>query len=105
MLTKVISTWRPLLPVVEDRPLAVCDYRSMDPEDLVAADRVLPDKVGEVYYIRHNLEQKWHWIEHQTSGECWIMMMYDTKKGRQAKCKFASNEWCSTEKDLQRIKR
>ena len=73
--------------MVEDRPLAVCDFRSIDPEDLVPADRVLPDKVGEVYYLRYNEAQRWHWIEKQTPTECWVMVMYDTMAGPQAKCK------------------
>jgi hypothetical protein len=54
------STWRPLLPVLEDRPLALCDSRSVGLEDLVAADRVLPDRVGEVYYLRYSPSQQWY---------------------------------------------
>jgi hypothetical protein len=53
------STWRPLNRVLEDRPLALCDSRSIDPGDLVAADRILPDRVGEVYYLRYNEGQLW----------------------------------------------
>jgi hypothetical protein len=37
----------------------MCDSRSIDPEDLIAADRILPDRVGEVYYLRHNKWQRW----------------------------------------------
>jgi len=53
------STWRPLVPVLEDRPLALCDSRSVDPNDLIAADRILPDRKGEVYYLRRNVNQRW----------------------------------------------
>ena len=76
------------MPEIEDRPLAVCDFRSIDPEDLIAADRVLPDRVGEVYYLRHKKDQEWHWIERQTWDECWVMVMFDTMAGPQAKCKW-----------------
>ena len=90
MLTVTVrSTWRPLHPVIEDRPLAVCDFRHVNPDDLVAADRVLPDRVGEVYYLHHNAHQKWYWINQQREDECWVMLMYDTKAGKQAKCKWA----------------
>jgi hypothetical protein len=53
------STWRSLLPVVEDRPLALCDSRTVDLKDLVPADRIIPDRVGEVYYLNHNPKHKW----------------------------------------------
>ena len=46
-------------PVCRDRPLALCDCRSIDPEDLITADRVLPHAVGEVYFLGHNENQKW----------------------------------------------
>lgn len=58
-LRVVRSTWRPLNRVLEDRPLALCDSQSVSANDLVAADRILPDRVGEVYYLRFNQGQKW----------------------------------------------
>ena len=57
-----MNTWRSLLPVLEDRPLALCDGRSVVPEDLVAADRIVPDSVGEVYYLTYNPNHKWYGI-------------------------------------------
>lgn len=74
------------MPVLEDRPLALCDYRSIDPEDLVEADRVFPDRVGEVYYLKYNKEQRWYWLEHQRPDEPFVFVMYDTMHGNQAKC-------------------
>lgn len=81
------STWRTLVPVLEDRPLALCDSRSTDPSDLVPADRIIPDKVGEVYYLTHNPKHKWHWLEKQTTSEPFAFVMYDTKAGSHARCK------------------
>lgn len=34
----------------------------MDHRDLIAADRILPDRVGEIYYLRYNPEQRWYAI-------------------------------------------
>lgn len=53
------STWRTLVPVLEDRPLALCDSRSVDPDDLVPTDRIIPDRTGEVYYMTYNPNHKW----------------------------------------------
>lgn len=48
------------MPDLEDRPLALCDSRSVDPnKDLTAADRIIPDRVGEVYYLHYNANQRW----------------------------------------------
>src|SRR5438034_10750993 len=53
------STWRSLLPVLEDQPLALCDSRSVDATDLMATDRLIPDRVGEVYYLKYNPKHQW----------------------------------------------
>ncbi|KAL8950294.1 MAG: hypothetical protein Q9222_003660 [Ikaeria aurantiellina] len=74
-----------LVPELEDRPLALCDYQSIDREDLIEADRVFPDRVGEVYYLRYNQRQRWFWLEHQGLDELFLFTMYDTMAGNQAK--------------------
>lgn len=53
------STWRPLLSVCKDNPLAFCDASTIDPTDLIAVDRVYPHSVGEVYYLVYNEKQQW----------------------------------------------
>jgi hypothetical protein len=105
MLT-MLSTWRTLVPTLEDRPLALCDSRSVEPKDLVAADRIIPDRVGEVYYLTHNPKHRWYaaaesiyiltlilncrryWLEKQTPAEPFVFVMYDTKNGEHARCEF-----------------
>ena len=54
------STWRSLLPKLEDNPLAFCDYRSVDRSDLVACDRVYPEYSREVYYLHYSNIHKWY---------------------------------------------
>ncbi|KAK0118546.1 hypothetical protein ONS95_007434 [Cadophora gregata] len=78
---RIINTWRTLIPVLKDRPLAFCDSRSVDPSDLVAADRIIPENVGEVYYLTYNPKHQWYWLEEQTPEEPLIFVMYDTKDG------------------------
>ena len=62
------STWRPLIDDLEDRPLAICDSRTLAPDELTAADRILPDRIGEVYYLHHSTNQQWS-ITYYTSEE------------------------------------
>jgi len=82
---RIINTWRTLVPTLEDRPLALCDSRTVNPEDLVAADRIIPDRIGEVYYLTHNPKHKWFWLEKQTPSEPFAFVMYDTKAGSHAR--------------------
>lgn len=77
------------MPVLEDNPLAVCDARSVDPADLVISDRVLPNEYWTLYFLKHNPEQRWHWLSKQTPGELMLMLMYDTKAGG-ARCECFS---------------
>lgn len=81
------STWRSLLPILEDRPLALCDGLSVALEDLVPTDRIVPDRVGEVYFVKFNPHHQWYWLEKQTSSEPYVFVMYDTKAGPHARCK------------------
>jgi hypothetical protein len=84
--TNFCSTWRSLVPVLEDRPHALCDSRTVDPDDLIATDRIIPEIVGEVYYLTHNSKHKWYWLEKQTPCEPFAFVMYDTKPGTHSRC-------------------
>ncbi|PVH79055.1 hypothetical protein DL98DRAFT_533408 [Cadophora sp. DSE1049] len=78
-------TWRSILPVLEDRPLALCDSRTVAPSDLIACDRIIPDRVGEVYYLKYNSQHKWYWLSRQTCFEPLVFVLYDTKGGNHAR--------------------
>ncbi len=73
------SVWRPLNKAVEDCPIALCDPRSVDPRDLLAADRVTPDFAVELYYLKHNPNQKWYWLANQAPDELTVFVNYDSK--------------------------
>ena len=86
-------TWRPLIdPILEDRPLALCDYQSTSQSDLIAADRFYGDRVGEVYYMHYNPRQRWHWLSEQTPEEVFVMKIYDSHPQKdESKCKSSWN--------------
>lgn len=106
-----ISTWRSLNPICEDSPLAFCDYRSVDSQDLIPSDRIIPERAGEVYYLFHNKSQRWvsagprellklnttlnetqqRWLSEQTPNDLAVFVLYDNKPGDQAKCKLAQS--------------
>jgi hypothetical protein len=76
---RIINTWRPLVAKLEDRPLAVCDYRTLQLDDLVASDRIYAHLKTQLYYIKYNPQHRWYWFSHQTPRELLMMIMYDTK--------------------------
>jgi len=80
--------WRSTLPECEDRPLALCDYTSIDPNDLIPTDRVYPNKTQEIYHLRYNKQQRWFWLPNQRSDEPFLFKTFDSKSGTGARCTF-----------------
>ncbi|KAI7786144.1 hypothetical protein LA080_004528 [Diaporthe eres] len=82
---RIVNTWRSLNPICEDSPLAFCDYRSVEPQDLIPSDGIIPERAGEVYYLFHNKRQRWRWLSEQTPNDLAVFVLYDDKPGDQAK--------------------
>ena len=80
------SVWRPLHKPIEDWPLAVCDARSLDNEDLVAADRVSPEYAGEIYYVKSNANHEWYWLSRQSPDEITIFVSFDSEPKGTVNC-------------------
>jgi hypothetical protein len=81
----VINVWRPIRRPVEEAPLAVCDARSIGPEDLVATDLVYPDRTGEVYSLTYNRRHRWFYYPGMTPGEVLLIKTYDSLEDGRAR--------------------
>lgn len=66
---QIINVWRPLRGPVQDVPLAVADYRTISPEDLVPADLRYEDRTGETYSVRFNEKHRFWWVKDQGPDE------------------------------------
>jgi len=77
----IINLWRSTRLPVLDAPLAVCDARTVRPEDLVAADIVYPDRTGEIYQVRHNPEHAWTYFDAMQFDEVLLFKQYDSASG------------------------
>ncbi|RDW67050.1 hypothetical protein BP5796_09799 [Coleophoma crateriformis] len=87
------GVWRPLYGKVEDDPLAICDCFTIDPDkDLVAADRISPGQeyVGEIYYVKHNEQQKWYYLSSQTPEELLAFVSFDSERDFGPACKLGA---------------
>ena len=81
------NVWRVLSAPPQDVPLAVCDARSLSPEDLITADALF-DRDGEVVWsfeallIRHNPRQSWAFFSNMTPQEALIFKTHDSDPAR-----------------------
>src|SRR5207245_3165406 len=64
----VVNVWKPIRGRVEDAPLAVCDARTIRPQDLVATDLRYQDRVVYVYSLRFNPAHRWSYYSHLRAG-------------------------------------
>ncbi|KAF5620825.1 lipase 4 [Fusarium sp. NRRL 52700] len=57
---RIVNCWRPIRSTADERPLAMCDFYSLDEKDLQPAERASRQYVGEIYYAHYNPMQKWY---------------------------------------------
>lgn len=76
----VINVWRPTRGPVQESPLAVCDARSMGPNDLIAMDLIYPDRVGEIQSLRFNGKHRWLYFPEMEANEVILLKCFDSSK-------------------------
>jgi hypothetical protein len=74
----IIQVWRPIRDPVESFPLAICDARSLSPENLVVSERRYPNRVGQTYAITYNPEHAWYWFPRMKRDEALVFKVYDS---------------------------
>ncbi|WP_426955581.1 CmcJ/NvfI family oxidoreductase [Muricoccus radiodurans] len=75
---QVVNLWRPIIGPVWDMPLAVCDARTVAPEDLVPSDLIYPHRTGETYQVRHDPAHRWYWLPEMQPEEALLLKCYDS---------------------------
>ncbi|KAL6695298.1 hypothetical protein J3F84DRAFT_348650 [Trichoderma pleuroticola] len=86
---RIINIWRPL-ETVKNWPLALCDLRTVDRNDLVATDFVHHDYVGETYFLKYNQNHIWHFLSNQKSEEVTLLKIYDSGSSNTIGCPHAA---------------
>jgi hypothetical protein len=80
-----INVWRPISGPVQESPLAVCDSKSIAPQDFVACDLVYPDKVGETYAFTYNPDHRWYYFPDLQREEAILLKCYDSAEDGRAR--------------------
>ncbi len=73
------NVWRVLTPPPQDIPLAVCDARSLEPQDLVPSIAVfdfagVPERTAESFVLRFNPGHRWHYYRDMTRDEALVFV-------------------------------
>jgi hypothetical protein len=74
----IVQVWRPIRHPVETFPLAICDAKSLSPDDLVVSERRYPNRVGQTYAIKYNPRHHWYWFPRMRREEALVFKVYDS---------------------------
>ncbi|KAI9846971.1 MAG: hypothetical protein M1837_003327 [Sclerophora amabilis] len=78
---RIINIWRPLQSPVQQHPLILCDYRTAQ-QDAIPCDLLYPHTVTELSVFRYSDEQRWYFMDNQTSEELWLLKIMDSESRR-----------------------
>lgn len=81
----ILNLWRPLLHPAVDTPLAVCDARTVRPEDWVAADIIYQERKGELYLSRFNAAHQWYYYPAMAVDEVLVFKTFDSRRDQPAR--------------------
>jgi len=85
----IINVWRSIAQPIQESPLTVCDAQSIALKDLVAADLVYRDRVGETYSVTYNPEHRWYYFPQMHRDEALLIKCFDSAED--GKARFAAH--------------
>jgi hypothetical protein len=74
----IINVWRPIGFPARDWPLALGDARSVPLADLIAIDRIFPDRRGETYGLAYNPGHRWLYVPDVQPDEAILIKCWDS---------------------------
>lgn len=75
--SQIVNIWRPLTGPITNAPLAMLDFRSLQPADLARHGHMF----GSGFDIHHSASQSWSYIRHQQPDEIIFLRCYDSFQG------------------------
>jgi hypothetical protein len=81
----IVNVWRPIRAPLLDAPLALCDARSVAPDDLIPADLVFPHRTGETYAVTFNPAHRWFYVPAMRVDEALLIKCYDSAEDGRAR--------------------
>ncbi|BCL36548.1 CmcJ/NvfI family oxidoreductase [Nostoc sp. MS1] len=81
----IINVWRGIADTIQESPLALCDARSIAPQDLVAGDLVYRDRIGETYAVTYNQDHQWYYFPQMRRNEAIFIKCFDSAENGTAR--------------------
>jgi hypothetical protein len=82
---EIVNLWRPIRGPLEDAPLAMCDARTIAPEELVASDLIYRDRRGETYSVIFSPRHRWFYAPRMEADEALLLKVYDSARDGRAR--------------------
>jgi hypothetical protein len=82
---QVINLWRPIRGPLRDAPLALCDATSIATDDLVPADLIYNNRVGETYAVTYNPDHRWFYVPAMERDEAVLLKCFDSVEDGRAR--------------------
>ena len=80
---RIINVWRPIENVVAHHPLAVADWRTVNPDvDLVHTRYIYRDREGSTFSVKYNPEHHWYYLGKQTPEEVTLIKCFDMDESK-----------------------
>lgn len=80
---QLINVWRPISHTAWNNPLALCDYASIGPGDMIETDRVdfakLDAPPGETFSVAFNASQRWYYHKNLRQDQVVLIKCYDSR--------------------------
>lgn len=83
---RAITVWRPLVAVVENEPLAVCDTQTILDSDWEVIEKILDEAVEESMYLKRRERHRWYWMENQTRDDVLVLSVWDSQQPDSPSC-------------------
>jgi len=80
-----INVWRAIRGPIESSPLALCDARSLDADDVVPMDLVYRERVGEILGFLYSPMHRWYYFPRMQANEAILLKCYDSKDDGRAR--------------------
>ncbi|KAI5814421.1 hypothetical protein BZA77DRAFT_318827 [Pyronema omphalodes] len=77
---QLFNIWYPLVEVVVDKPLAVCDAQTVSPSDLVEIYSISEDYPRRSFMVKYNPKFRFYYLNRMTREEVCVFRIYDSSK-------------------------
>jgi hypothetical protein len=81
----IIQVWRAINQPIQSNPLAIADAKSVDPDDLLIAERRYPHRVGQTYRLKYSPRHRWFYFPQMRRDEALVFKVYDSEKDGRAR--------------------